>query len=287
MQDTISTHNTADTTGTNNFVYTGNDPIFVLPAENRDTNQITGFSDYVVKTLNNTLPPLKERESLFTNRTFVRGDMKMQRRDANTSYNWMYGIVFGTLIVYLVLLKYNVKRIGSIWRGEENRYLMLLPAVFLFMPLITLLGYLIVDYYNAFSYFSFITSSVVGIYFLIMCAIFVYCFLKYIFIQFFGALFRMGEICSHYNSIQTTFYVIDGIVLLPLIFLCLYLPEYTDESMLVITVAAFAILMLIRLFRSLYYVLKATKFSKVYLFFYLCTLEFVPLIIIFKLLSKY
>lgn len=287
MQDTLSTHSNIDTNSVTNFVYTGQEPIFVLPGYAKDTNHVTNFNDYVVKTLNNNLPPLTQRASLFNQRTFVSRDMKMQPRQSHPSQNWMYGVVFSVLLIYLVLIKYNIKRLSSLWQGETNRFLLLLPAIFLFFPILALVGFLACDFFEAFTYFSIVTSSYAGIYFLILGSVFVYCFLKYVFIDFFGALFRMKAICSHYNTIQTLFYILDGAVLLPLTFLCFYLPEYCKEATLWTTISALCILMLIRLVRSLYYVLKATKFSKVYLFFYLCTLEFVPLIIIYKLLSKY
>jgi len=284
MQDTIKTN--IDTLHANvGQLNNIEQPLFIIPySPDRDTT-ILGFNGYVVKTLNESLPPLAERKSLFKEKVFVNKELSVINRPNNYSDSWIYGIILFVTILYLILIKVFSNKIVQVIKGAFNQEVLLFPVIFLFVPVMALLCYAPISQYNYFMYFP--IASHFGVYMLIFLGVFAFCFTKYILIFFFGALFRTKTICSQYNANQLGFYLLDGIILIPIIFLYYYLPNDTHNTALIISLIVLCILLLIRLIKGLIIVLNGTKFSKFYLFFYLCTVELLPLIIIYKSLISY
>jgi len=279
MQDTIRVNQ--DTLQTNII----NQPIFIIPSStDKDTN-VVGFKDYIVKTLNETIPPLVERKSLFKEKSFVHKNFNTINRPNNYSEGWIYGIIMFVTVLYLILIKIFSNKLGQVIKGTFNQAALLIFVIFLFVPTMALLCYAPISQYNYFSYFPIVSKF--GIYMIILLGVVAFCLAKYLLIFFFGVLFRTKSICSQYNSNQFGFYLIDGIILIPFLFLYYYLPNNTQNSILIISLIVLCILLLIRLIKGLLLVLNETKFSKFYLFFYLCTVEFLPLIIIYKFLISY
>jgi len=284
MQDTIKTN--IDTLHANiGQLNNIEQPLFIIPSSpDRDTT-ILGFNASVVKMLNESIPPLVERKSLFKEKVFLNKELRVINRQSNYSDNWVYGIILFVTILYLVLIKVFSNKIGQVIKGAFNQELLLVPVIFLFVPIMALLCYAPINQYNLFIYFT--IKSHFGIYMLIFLGVFAFCFTKYILISFFGTLFRTKTICSQYNANQLGFYLLDGIILIPILFLYYYLPNDTHTITIIISLIVICILLLIRLIKGLLLVLNETKFSKFYLFFYLCTIELLPLIIIYKSLISY
>ena len=279
MQDTIRANQ--DTLQTNII----NQPIFIIPSSTDQDTNVIGFKDYIVKTLNGTIPPLVERKSLFKEKSFVQKNINTINRPNNYSEGWIYGVIMFVTVLYLILIKIFSNKIGQVIKGTFNQATLLILVIFLFVPTMALLCYAPISQYNYFSYFPIVSKF--GIYMLISLGVVVFCLAKYLLIFFFGVLFRTKSICLQYNSNQFGFYLIDGIILIPFLFLYYYLPNNTQNIILIISLIVLCILLLIRLIKGLLLVLNETKFSKFYLFFYLCTVEFLPLIIIYKFLISY
>ena len=89
--------------------------------------------------------------------------------------------------------------------------------------------------------------------------------------------FVMG---AAFTKITTAF--INGMIMIPLLFLYYYSPYSSNENLLIVILVVISIMLLVRLIKGLFLVLSETKFSRFYLFVYLCILEFIPLIIIYK-----
>lgn len=280
MQDTIRANQ--DTLQLNVI---NDNPIFIIPSSSDKDSNVFGFKDYIVNALNENLPPLVERKSLFKEKTFVNKSFNIINRPNNYSEGWIYGIIMFVTVLYLILIKIFSNKIGQVIKGTFNQATLLILVIFLFVPTITLLCYAPISQYNYFSYFPIVSKF--GIYMIILLGVVAFCLAKYLLIFFFGVLFRTKSICSQYNSNQFGFYLIDGIILIPFLFLYYYLPSNTENTILLISLIVICILLLIRLIKGLLLVLNETKFSKFYLFFYLCTVEFLPLIIIYKFLISY
>lgn len=274
MQDT--TNNLLDIIKPNETSH----PIFIVSdSVEKDTN-IVGFKDYVVKTLNCSTKPLIERESLFRHKTYVNKDLKIFERPNTFAQGWIYGVIFLVTILYLLLIKIFSKKIKHVIRGTYNHLTQFIILLFLFIPTFALLCYTAINHYDYSSYFP--IKSHFLIFLLLNFAILAYSLIKYMLIFFFGELFRTRSICFRYNSNQLGFYFILGLIMIPLLFLYYYSSYSTKDNILIGIIIVVSILLLIRLVKGLFLVLSETKFSKFYLFVYLCILEFIPLIIIYK-----
>lgn len=260
-------------------------PIFITSdSVGKETIDI-GFKDYIVKTLNDNTIPLIERKSLFKQKNFVNKDLNIIKSPNSSTEGWIYGIILFISILYCVLIKIFSKKIKQVIKGTFNHITLFIFILFLFIPILALLLYLLISKYNYFSYFP--IKSHFGIFLILYLASILYCLFKYILIYFFGELFRTRNICFNYNSNQLGFYFLDGIIIIPFIFLYYYLPKETQNAMLITIFIITFILLLIRLIKGFAFVLRETKFSKFYLFVYLCILEILPLIIIYKFLISY
>ncbi len=99
-------------------------------------------------------------------------------------------------------------------------------------------------------------------------------------IQFLGIIFRTRETTAHYMLNMLIINLITGPVLLTGLVFIIYL-EYAWLLYLVLAILGF--LFLLRFLRGLMVGLTLTKFSYLFLFVYLCTLEILPLLILAKL----
>lgn len=249
-----------------------------------DTN-ILGFKDYIIQTLNENIPPIVERESLFKQKSFVSKELKIIERPNHQPEGWVYGVIFSVIITYLLLAKLFLKKTNQIFNGALSHSILLPISLTLFSPTIAILIYAAISYFNSFSVIPIQSHFLIFLFLFLGSAIFFT--IRYVLIYFFGILFKTKEACFKYNSNQIGFYFINVLILMPIAFLYYYLPANTNNILLIILLVAISILLVIRVVRGLIIVLNQAKFSKFYLFFYLCTLEILPILIIIKLLISY
>lgn len=279
MQDSINYK--ADSIPNNQIV----NPLFVIPDSLKSESTTISFKQYI-KILNDHSPALVERNSLFKYKNFYVGkDIKIHERNINPTHGWIFGVIFISILIYSILIKAFSSKIKLIVKGVFSNVTILSISIFLFSPIFALLIYAPSSYYNYLSY-SPINSHFIT-YLLIVLAVILYILIKNVLIYFFGLLFRLETLCSKYNFNQTLFLITDGLVLIPFLFLFYFLPQNYQYSMLLASFVVIGILFLFRLLRGIILVLKHTKASQFYLFLYLCIVEFLPLIIIFKYLFSY
>jgi hypothetical protein len=96
--------------------------------------------------------------------------------------------------------------------------------------------------------------------------------------------FKTNETTTFYLMNTMTFQIIIGIFLLPLLVMNVY--AHTP-FLLFISLGVGSILFILKLFRGLIIGLSDTNFSIFYLFFYLCTVEILPILVIVKLAMNY
>jgi hypothetical protein len=97
--------------------------------------------------------------------------------------------------------------------------------------------------------------------------------------RFSGFVFRSVKETSDYILTIFVFCQIAGILILPFLVLLTYLKS---ELVIVAAVILFSMLYVYRFFRGVTTVTSSSKISVYYLFLYLCTLEFLPLLLIAK-----
>lgn len=274
-------------------------PIFILPdylSGINDSNNI-GFKTYIINTLNSNLKPLVERKSLFTHKAIF-PDKYLTDKPLYNNYSnsWIFAIFIIVISTLIVFTKTNPKHSRDLFSyGFSNKKIQalckesgfineisLLVGLLIFAPIFSLMLYSFFDYFSVLEYIG-INSNIL-IYLIILLGSIAFFFVKNSLIYIFGVIFNAKYKVKIYLTNQIVFYAIKGIILIPFVFLSFFLKNNTPEILLFSSLIIFLIIFTIRLLRGFYLSLNDSLFSKVYLFFYLCTLELLPLVIAYKLI---
>jgi hypothetical protein len=98
-----------------------------------------------------------------------------------------------------------------------------------------------------------------------------------------GIIFDTRETARQYDLNIMIFNHITGILLLPVIITAFY---WNNSGIIFIGIAIVSLLLLYRTFRGFLTGVSNSSYNLFYLFLYLCTLEILPLIILYKVVSK-
>jgi len=122
-------------------------------------------------------------------------------------------------------------------------------------------------------------------FFLIIFACYsIYLIFKLLLIGISELIFLTREVTNKYLLNSLIFNINIAIFLLPI----LIISTYTESAILLkITLIFIGIILIYKLFRSIIIGLSNTKFSIVYLFLYLCTVEILPVLLVIKLTMNY
>jgi hypothetical protein len=139
---------------------------------------------------------------------------------------------------------------------------------------------------NEFEFVKDSTRLIQGLPLLTLIIIFVLGFwiLKIGLIWFLSVIFRTPKTSREYILNILIFNILTGIFLLPLLVFAVYLKcvVFLWSCMII-----FALFFLFRLIRGFLIGISMTKFSSVFLFVYLCSLEMLPLVVLIKVVLKY
>lgn len=136
--------------------------------------------------------------------------------------------------------------------------------------------YLIINYYT---HLEENTWNSFKLFIQILAAVTFFYFFKIGLFRFCGFIFKATKEASSYILVIYVFGQVAGILLLPLIVLMTYMKS---EMFILVGFILFAILYAYRIYRGVATVTSSSKISAYYIFLYLCTLEFLPLVIIAK-----
>ncbi len=152
-----------------------------------------------------------------------------------------------------------------------------LLSSFIYLISIPLMFYAVIEHYSTDEMnieFGFTRYALLAA---VLTGFFIY---KTIFIQFTSALFKTQRQSFELLSNILIFNLVIGILVLP--FISLYF--YTQmDIFLLLACSVYAIGMMMRIYRELVVGMSSSIFSILHLFLYLCTLEFIPVVIIGKL----
>jgi len=181
--------------------------------------------------------------------------------------------------IFIAFLK--PKQIKQLHR-EGNLLKQIFPALLLLLYafVISLFTFL---FLNQHFIQSFYFSSGEGFLFL-YTAVILYHLLKFITIKFFGILFDTGSLSTLYLLDHFVFYISGGIILFPLIILYIY---SEIQAFLYLAVIVLITLWVFRIIRAVFIGLDCINYSRYYLFLYLCTLEVLPIFLLYKLFFQF
>jgi len=108
--------------------------------------------------------------------------------------------------------------------------------------------------------------------------------IKVLLIRFLSSVFRTRQTTREYLLNILIFNLIAGVLLLPVLVLTVYLKSY---FFLYTGIGIIVLMYIFRFFRGFVIGISLTKFSYLFLFLYLCTLEILPLVVLLKLFLIY
>jgi hypothetical protein len=118
---------------------------------------------------------------------------------------------------------------------------------------------------------------------IIFTGLFAYQLLKSLVIHGTGIIFNTSEYARQYQLILLIFNYMIGIVLFPVVVIAFY---WNNSAFLIAGIIIISLLILYRIIRSFLTGQDNKSYNLFYLFLYLCTLEILPLLLIYKAISK-
>jgi hypothetical protein len=221
-------------------------------------------------------------------------DIKLPSRQIEHTYNnWFTIFLFFTLILLTIVNRSFVKYLSSLFRSifnyptasrmfrEQNISIRQgsLLMEFFYLLILSLFGYQIMNH------FGFYPSTEGFVKFIIiLLAVSLFFLIKTFIYKTLGYIYETQPETGEYLFNMKNYSKVLGILLLPVVGLIAWAPVNNPTVFLITGVALMAILYLLTLRRGVKILLKK-QFSIFYLFLYLCTLEFLPLLLFLKVVS--
>lgn len=214
------------------------------------------------------------------------------RIEAN--YDWLTGLFILCLII-LTWVKYESgRRVTQIFKAVIARHNMnqllrdgdiiherITPGLmFLSLISVSTLAFLLILQYDISIR---LTDNNFLIFSLLASLIFILWMMKLITIKVSGTIFRTRAESSEYLITNLLYNITAGMVAFPFVLIGHYAE---NQVSILIAVAILALGMIARFIRSIFVGLSAQSFSVVYIFLYLCTLEILPILVLYKLFTN-
>ncbi len=110
---------------------------------------------------------------------------------------------------------------------------------------------------------------------------------KYLFLIFFGWIFNVKSAVNTYIFIVFMMNKIIGIILIPILLILAFSPTQITQPVLILSLFLIGILLIYRYLISLVTIRHELKVNAIHFFLYLCAVEILPLLLIYKVLFKY
>jgi len=118
---------------------------------------------------------------------------------------------------------------------------------------------------------------------IIFAGLFLYQFIKSAFVFASGIIFDTREYARQYQLNIMIFNYLIGVILFPIVIIALY---WDNTISLITGIIITSLLLLYQLLRGIMTGISNKSYNLFYLFLYLCTLEILPLLLIYKVISK-
>jgi hypothetical protein len=181
--------------------------------------------------------------------------------------------------MFLSLFNYST----SVRLLQEKNYPIFHGAIRLEIIFYITLSIFIFQVLNVFKWGNSLTS--LSYFLMILGGVLLYFFGKKLIYLMFGSLFQATQETREYLFNMDNYNRSLGLLLLPIVILVSFAPVRTPVFIVFAGIVIFVIVNLILLQRGIFILLKK-QFSIFYLFLYLCTLEFLPLLLIYKVVVE-
>jgi hypothetical protein len=209
-----------------------------------------------------------------------------------TQPDWVLGVLMGCFILFAWAQVFYARRIRQVFRAPfSKRFINQLTRdgnlfrerISVVMGSIYILTFALFLYEFNEQIFGYSIHGITGVslYWLITGVIIVSLAVKVILVRFLGAIFKTRETTNNYLLNLLIFALLAG----PLFLVALVFIVYLKSALLLyLCLAGYVILLVFRFTRGFFIGMELRKFSYLFLFVYLCSLEILPLLVLVKVL---
>lgn len=211
------------------------------------------------------------------------------------SYDWVFGFILALVVLIFVYLRnYRIpiaelakaafdSRVSERILRENNlsHKSSMIPIAAIYIGTLSLAGYYIIS-----RHVDFIEMHDAALLGSVLLSVTIVHLLQNAMTHLLGASFQCTESTQGYLTNNYLFRMLACIIVLPLL-LMLFFAQTESNIFLYLVLAAGGVFFILRILRGAQIILTISNGSKFYLFYYLCTLELVPLLIIIKGIKCY
>ena len=268
---------------------------YLLPPTDTATATETDTADYLLMCNDSIFAPYKDiqtrhRKSMFSANELSSQEAMPTMRYTEPSTDWIFATVIvlaGVMSLYFNIQKFKIKDIlrslfdirtlERVFRESNVRTVSLMPMAAIYIACLALC---VNKASNLFGTMLFDNSPLATL--IIFFAIALFILMKNEIIRLLGTLFEMRNCIKLYLCSNYLFYFLGALTILPLT-LFLFYSTFAEKTMVYIISIYVAILFVVRILRGMQLILTNHESSKLHLFYYLCCLEIVPILVIIKI----
>ncbi len=236
--------------------------------------------------------PTVWRQSMFTEHSLQVHSSSFVQRDVQRPSSWIFLLL--VMLCFCVAVFYRNHRItfkqilSALFSVSEleritrecnfSSHAKRMPAIILYAVTSSILAYSCILFFSP----SFAPENSFVFFYTILVFFIATIFLRNVFTRMLSKAFLCVSEASSYLLSNDYFQLASATVMLPILFAVVYIPGLNTTAMLFL-LALPALLFFIRIVRGLQMLLASPKSNHFYLFYYLCTLEIIPLVVLYKM----
>lgn len=222
------------------------------------------------------------------NRKYVNRNNIKVRKGNN---HWIIGIFLLIVLLYAIIRNVYDKTLAVIFQAywndrainqftRDDNFLKLRNTLLYFILFTSVYGLLIKYIFN---YFEIkLEYSEIDEYLFICIFTGSFYLLKFLMMKIAGFIFSIQKVISGYLSILSISNFVYSIIIIPLLLFYQFTPSFFQPYLLGLILVLFCFNTIYKYLRTGSFIINNFQFPKFYLFLYLCTLEIMPLLIIYK-----
>lgn len=210
----------------------------------------------------------------------------------NNHNNFVFGLVLFALIIFAWTRFNYIKRLKDIFnaftgRNFANQFIregnFIKERIYLPLMIFSLLSYSLMFIYCGINIFDYNVKDFARIFLFVFAGVLSYWLIKTIIIRILAYVFRTATSANEYILNMHVFFIIGALAVFPFTVFSIYvMPEIFSFTSLIIL----SVIFISWLIRALRIGMDEKCFLKFHLFLYLCTLEFLPLVLLAKIILK-
>jgi hypothetical protein len=272
---------------------------YCVPLTNeKDHTVVDSLQKYYIHGVYNYITPkpapkkLSQTTSLFSNNNLKpihSGPLAINQQ----STDWITLVFLSCLFIFAWIQTLYAKRLGQIFRavaqphfvnqlereGNLFKERINLGLNFIYYSISSIFIHQVFREYNSMPA-GFTNLTLTGI---IFAGLIIFEMLKYVIVFVTGIIFNTSETARQYQLNTMIFNNITGVTLFPVSIIAFY---WNNPLIIIIGIAIVSLLILYRIFRCILIGLTNINYNLLYLFLYLCTLEILPIILLYSALSS-